>query len=785
MNFERLVKKPRNAIYDIDTWVRLQVLSLISKEPVIEDYNILEELLNSNNPIMAFLAYKALIKLFPMPTTMKRVWHDLFQETIELLENRASSNSGSAQIRTAATKALAFASDLSFSTIESVLKSLTSAFTYEKSIVASAPFLSLISQENDFYLSEAFGILLASMPIEQEDSLKILKRELDCQNPDRLIPALISLQINPSQEMTDQLLWIARHSEKRVADEAIRALLACGNKKVYLVISSLLKEVRDIDRLIAILPVIAATDREEVWPDLVKFAKSEEKKIALTTLKAIDGYTGTGKNNKIALYSEIVSKNKDPDVLALTALLAWRAGSHKSIKILKQLLDSDIDTYRLASVSILSEFPSDKAIPILISHFDNDIDENIADKAFFSLRSLFPKIKKEETIDYTVIPWLERMLKSSNLSFRNQAAVLCGYLGHSTEEILINSLSKESHPYVIASIISALGKCGSNKLIIFSKYHDHNDSRVRANMIYALSNCGNEATPYFYEALNDSSPRVRAGAAYNLFLLGQLNSIKVLNDMLQVPEPLSVLSASYVIYNIFKIIIPKLEADHPLALAISNLSLVYQRNKPIGPGLLNSPEAPDLFNEMASANGDRKKILWLLEDKHKRRPSSFLITRLLAAMYILCNENAKALPLMEICVRENPSDLADLLDAYRTVLKLGDLARSNDLGEKTQKLYKMLLDGCIELCKGIRGSGAALMLQRLNFLAEPSMNLYNAMIQLKVAEDDLETVMYLMTELILARPFNINLINKLATMLPDEYSDLKEALVAYSNSISE
>ena len=76
------------------------------------------------------------------------------------------------------------------------------------------------------------------------------------------------------------------------------------------------------------------------------------------------------------------------------------------------------------------------------------------------------------------------------------------------------------------------------------------------------------------------------------------------------------------------------------------------------------------------------------------------------------------------------------------------------------------------------------MLQRLNFLTEPSMNLYNAMIQLKIAEDDPDTVMYLMTELILARPFNINLVNKLAAMMPDKYSDMKQALVAYSNSIT-
>ncbi len=783
MSFERLVKKPRLAVGDMDDWVRLEALSAISRNPVMDDCLYFQDLIESNDPKEAFLAFKGLSKLFNTPSSIIEIWRELFSETIELLKKRAVSSSGSSQLRIAAIKALAFFSDLSFSEIDSVLKSITSAFSYDSSFLLPEPSLRLLPRESSFDLSEAFGLLLASMPVDEEGAIKILKRELDCQNPDRLIPALLSLQLNPSAEMTDQLLWIARNGEKRVADEAVRALLACGGKKVCLVITSLLKEIRDTDRKAVLLSAAAAADREEIWRVLSAFVRGNDLKLALTALSAVDGFAGADKKEKLALYSEAV-RRKEPELIALASLLAFKAGNTKSVKLLRQLLESDSEKHRFEAVKALSGIPAETAVPIILSNFDDETDENIIDQMFLALRKLLPKLKKLEIIESTMLPWLSRKLKSTDAFIRNQVAVLGGCLGPFAEDILITALSKETHPYVIASLLSALGRCGCNKLLLFTEFHDHKDARIRANTITALLNCGNEAASYFYEALNDSSPRIRAAAAYNLFMIGQLKSVGVLNSMLQIPEPLSVLSACYAFSRIFKIVLPSLEADNPLILSVGRLALNLQRGKQIGPGLLNSPDALDLFYEMSSAGGDRKKILWMLEEKHKRRPSSLVITRVLASVYILSGNETKALPLMEICVRENPTDLADLLDAYRVVLKLGDLNRANDYGDKTKKLYKMLLDGCIELCRGIRGTGAALMLQRLNFLTEPSMNLYNAMIQLKVAEDDPDTVMYLMTELILARPFNINLINKLAAMMPDKYTDMKQALIAYSNSIA-
>lgn len=782
MNFQRLVKKPRIALRDCDSWVSCQALAAVSRNPVAEDRVFLEECLENENPQIALLGFMGLKKLFPMQPGMQEVWQNLFFDTVDLLEKRASSGSGSAQIRAAATKAMAFATELSFSSIEAVLKSLSVTFRYDTAFIAKEPPIYLLQRQTNFLLSEAVGILLASTHTDQQAAVKILTREMDCQNPDRIIPALIALQLNPNPEFTDQVLWVARNGEKRVADEAIKALLACGGKKVCLFISSLLKEIKDIDRRCNILSVAASSDREEIWPALVAFAKSKEQKLALTALRAIGGFDGVNSSEKLSIYAE-AAKNKDPEVMALAAVLAWKAGSLKTIKLLNQFLDSDSEQNRFVAAKYLAEVSPEKAIPFLISHFEEETEEKVYGQILLSLRALLPKARKVELVENTILPWLSAMIKSSDDWKRNQAAVLCGCLGPASEEIVLKALTKEKHSYVIASLLAALGKCGSNRLLLLSKYHDHEDARVRANMIYAMANCGNEAIPYFSDALSDSSARVRAGAAYNLFMLGQTNAISTLNAMLQVPEPLSVLSACYAIFNLLKTVLPKLEADHPLALAISRLAIDFQKNRQVGPGLLNSPEASTIFNEMATATGDKNKLIWILEEKHKRRPSSFLITRLLAANYILKGDYQKALPLMEICVRENPSDLADLLDAYRTSLKLGELHRANEFGDKTKKLYRMLLDGCVELCRSLDGAGVTMMLQRLNFLEEPSMNLYNAMIQLKVVEGDQETVMYLITELILARPFNTNLINKLIDIMPDKYATLRDAMGGYCKSI--
>ena len=302
-------------------------------------------------------------------------------------------------------------------------------------------------------------------------------------------------------------------------------------------------------------------------------------------------------------------------------------------------------------------------------------------------------------------------------------------------------------------------------------------------MIAAMLVCGAEAVSYFSSALKDMAPRVRGAAAKNLFLLGQLDIVATLNRMLLVPEPLSVLSGCYALAQLLRIQPPMLSSDHPLPLAVARKTSMQLKTRQHGPALLNVPELSGIINEMAIVGGNRQKLIWLLEEKHRRFPASYPVRRMLASLLAIEGETERAASLIEVCLNDNPGALADVLDAYRLALKLGNLDRATDYGERAKGLYAALLEGCIDLCRSLRGSGAELMMQKLHHLSEPSMNLYNAMIQLKVLENDSETVLDLMSELLLARPFNTMVVRKLAGMLPESFSELRSALEVYAASL--
>jgi tetratricopeptide (TPR) repeat protein len=254
--------------------------------------------------------------------------------------------------------------------------------------------------------------------------------------------------------------------------------------------------------------------------------------------------------------------------------------------------------------------------------------------------------------------------------------------------------------------------------------------------------------------------------------------------MLLVQSPVAVLSGCYGLGQLLRIQPPALSSDHPLPLAVLRKIRAERKSLPEGPSLLASPELPDVFREMSIAGGNLKKLLWILEEKNRRYPGSHTVRRVLASLAATDGQYDKASALLAQCLAEQPSILADLFDAYRIALKLGNLDAASQYGEQTKTLYNTLLQGCMQLCRSIRGTGADLMLEKLHHLQEPSMNLYNAMIQLKVIEGDLETVLDLLAELVLARPVNAMVVRRLAGMLPETYSELKNALNTYVASIN-
>ena len=779
MLIDQLLKNPREAVAAPDGWTKRTALALIAREPVPADREIFEDLLDHDDTTISLLAFLGLKKLFPAPLAVRNVWQEMFGESVDLLSRRACS--GPVQLRIAALRALAFAPEhLSFNLVERVLESLDAPMTHESVHAGQSPTLALVQTPQQFFLPEGFAVLLASLP-GGHDRVNLLRRELGSHDPMRLLPVLISLQLSPVAELTDQVLLLSRSAEKRVALEAARALLACGGSRVYLLILSLLKEAADPQRKAWLLPLAAGTGREEAWPIIANYAASEDSGLAQAALLAADSFAAPVEA-RAELFREAM-RREDPTVACLAAQLAWHTGSMKALRLLERHIVSESRQHRAAAATALGNISPETAIPLLAGRFDSEKSGDVIRQMILSLRKLLPQARGNLRLHDTLLPWFTRLLKSTDAFRRSQCAVLCGLVGRPAEDLVIHALENEHHPHVIASLLTALGKCGCNRLLVYSRFNDHADSRVRANMISAMLVCGGEAVAYFTGALRDMAPRVRGAAAKNLFLLGQLDIVATLNRMLLVPEPLSVLSGCYALGQLLRIQPPMLHADHPLPLAVARKTSMQLKTRQHGPTLLNAPELALIIKEMAIVGGNRQKMVWLLEEKNRRFPSSYQVRRLLASMLALEGETERAAALIEICLTDNSTVLADVLDAYRLALKNGNLDRATDYGERAKNLYAALLEGCVDLCRSLRGSGAELMMQKLHVLGEPSMNLYNAMIQLKVLENDNETVVDLMSELFLARPYNAMVVRKLAGMLPESFSELRSALEVYAASL--
>ena len=778
MRADQLFRNPRDEVNSPDLWTRRMALAAIVKAPNPQDREIFEDLLSDDDPSTALLAFLGLKKLYPAPVPVKNAWKELFGESIDLLVRRACS--GPVQLRVAALKALAFSPEnLSYGLIERVLQSLDEPVSYENISTGESPSLPLVQPPQKFFLPEGFSLILASLPGGQE-RVRLLQRELYSSDSARLVPVLLALQIHPVPELTDQILLLVRSSDKRVACEAARALLACGGKRVFLMIISLLKETSDIERKSWLLPLVARTGKDEIWNILEHHANHENELLRYSALTAIDIYPAPIEK-KAKVFTKLVD-DSDARVACYAAQLAWHSGSMKALRFLENGLNSETKSLRKHAAKAFSGIGAETSVPILSSRLDIERTGDVIRQIILSLRKLIPGYKRKFGVIDLLIPRFARLLKSTDAFRRNQTAVLCGITGKPAEDIVLKSLEKEHHPHVIASLLNSLGKIGTDRLLVFSKFHDHPDPRVRSNMISSMLICGPKAVSYFTEALSDPSPRVRSAAAKNMFLLGQLDIIPVLNRMLLVPSPVSVLSACYSLGQLMRIQPPILNPDHPVPLALSRKLKIMRRNQNSGPMLLNSPELTDVFREMSIAGGNIKKLLWILEEKNRRFPASHAIRRMLAAVCTTDGQYDKAMSLLEQCLSEQPTILSDLMDAYRLALKTGNLEKANSYGNKTKEIYKVLLDSCMALCRNIRGSGAEFMIERLHHLSEPSMNLYNAMIQLKVIEGDKETVIDLLSELALSRPTNYFVIRKLSSVLPESMSELKAALQNYSGT---
>lgn len=771
---------PRERLYDPDPATRRMAVAAIAREPLPEDREFFEETLFSADPATALLAHLGLRALVPPPASLDQTWRETFAESVELLVQRASS--GPVQLRVAALQALAFAPEgLTVGLVDRVLQSLPDAATVETGLWREAPTLPLVQVRRSLDLPEGFALLLSALPLGKE-RIHLLRRELGRKESHRLLPVLIALQLVPVPELTDQVLACVRSGEPRVAIEAARALLACGGKKVYLMILSLLKETVDPRKKAGLLPLAAQTGRREVWQVLLSHLRHSSPIVRRAAVVAVASFPGLATDKTAALAPLL--KDKEAGVACEAARFLWQFGSMEALTLLEDHFRRGDPHQRAVAAELLGELPAETAAPILIEEFGKERHGDVIRQIILSLRRLLPHLAPSSGLCDRLLPVLRRLLGSTDPFNRSQAAVLAGILGAPAEDLLLSAIEKPEHPHVLASLLAGLGRIGHGRLLVLARFHDHPDPRVRANLMTALLSAGPGAIPYLTTALKDPSPRVGAAAAHSLFMLGQVEVVAVLNRMLLVPSPVSVLAACHALGRLLRVQVATLPSDHPLALTLGRRARTKAAADPVdGPALLRAPELPRVFEELALARGDREKTAWVLENHLKANPASVALRRMLASVWAVQGKAEPALNLLETCLRDHPGVLADLLDAYRLSLLVGDLPRAEAYGQRVQGMYRRILDACLDLCQSLRGRGTEALLERLHSLSSPSMNIYAAMIQLKALQGDTETVLELLTEILLARPANGVVAQKLANLLPESLGDLRQALLTYVQSL--
>ncbi|MFZ2956483.1 MAG: hypothetical protein WA705_06310 [Candidatus Ozemobacteraceae bacterium] len=650
------------------------------------------------------------------------------------------------------------------------------------------PMLPLINAVRSIDLPDGIGLLLAALP-DASDRVMLFRRELEASthDPERTLAVLIALQARPLPALSEALIAIARSPEPRLAIEGARALLACGGNRVFLFVLSLLKDTQDAAKKTGLLPLLARTGREEAWQLLTAHLTHPVWEVRRAAVDAVAGFAAPQIQRREALVPLL--NDEHPGVACEAASYAWGLGSLEALSRLELGLNRENARERALAASALARLPASIALPILTERLSREKQGDVLRELMMALRGLIPHAAAEQAVVDRMLPALRRLLDGGDPFLRSQAAVLCGLFGAPAEDLIMSALEKQEHPHVLASLICALGRAGRPRLLILGRFHDHPDPRVRSNLMETLLPCGSAATPYLGAGLRDVSSRVRAAAAVSLFQLGQIDVVGALNRMLLETTPLPVFAACRALGRLMRLQPPTLGTDHPLALALGREARRRPAPKADLPPLLADPSLPGIFTDLARlghdpATGRRVAItnvaaIGAIEKARREEPSAHGPRRLHAAFLMGAGRNDEALLLLEACLREHPSVLADLLDAYRLAMMIGDLPRADRLGGRVREMYPAVLDAC-RTSAPPAPEDAYDFRRKLHNLSTPSMNLYPFMIGVKAREGDRETVLELLTELLLARPINALVAKKIAEQLPPEAGPLREALIGWA-----
>ncbi|MCK9223966.1 MAG: hypothetical protein M0R46_08705 [Candidatus Muirbacterium halophilum] len=225
---------------------------------------------------------------------------------------------------------------------------------------------------------------------------------------------------------------------------------------------------------------------------------------------------------------------------------------------IEQKLNNPSKKVRLDALKDLVKTIDNKRIPILRKFIFLEKDKDLLFYARKSLDILSKDMKKEiQNIDINDHKFIDIMFNGDTPSKLD----LLKNIIHLNRKKYINYLrdlvNKENDPFVLATIIRALG-CLGDKIDITSimPFLDHVDARIRSNTIESLSNLGGKDISHTIEPfLSDENPRVRITAANYLLTYYDEHDIDAIIQKMSQKDSLSEKAA--VIFLIDKIKAPR------------------------------------------------------------------------------------------------------------------------------------------------------------------------------------------------------------------------------------
>lgn len=162
-----------------------------------------------------------------------------------------------------------------------------------------------------------------------------------------------------------------------------------------------------------------------------------------------------------------------------------------------------------------------------------ELDPSVSEKAYLYLSRFNRSFETTKSVQYRFEKWYFHTMWMENTEYVHHRKIIDYYnnLKHYSEDAdLLKELlliEKEGDSRILATIISAFGKCGATTDIpLIKDYVNSSDERTAANAVEAIGNiCFNHKylgeTSFFKSLLESPNKRVKANAALAIWVLEQ------------------------------------------------------------------------------------------------------------------------------------------------------------------------------------------------------------------------------------------------------------------------